>query len=228
MPICLKNEIVMAQGELDLYLKSAEFIDSDHPDVQGFVRKQTVHLSSIEEKIEALYFAVRDGFRYDPYRLDFSKESMKASNLLSRNYGYCVEKSCLFAAAARAIGVPARMGFANVRNHIGTARLEEVLQTNVLVFHGYAEIFLNNKWIKITPVFNKELCNLLNVAPLGFSAEEDAIFQQYDQKGGQFMEYLHDYGHFPDIPYDLFMSELVKFYPHMKEKILEGKLVHLK
>ncbi|MBK6266128.1 transglutaminase domain-containing protein [Marivirga sp. S37H4] len=218
----------MEQKNFDLYLKPAEFIDSDHPAIQKFVSEQTDHLNTVNEKIEALYYAVRDGFRYDPYRLDFSKEAMKASNLVSRNYGYCVEKSCLFTATARAIGVPARMGFANVRNHIGTAKLEEVLQTNVLVFHGYAEIYLNGHWLKTTPVFNKELCTLLHVAPLEFNGKEHAIFQQFDKKGGQFMEYLHDYGHFPDIPYDYFMSELVKYYPHLKEQILQGKLVHLK
>lgn len=217
----------MDKENLEIYLKSAEFINSDHPRVQDFVSAKTDHIDGLEEKITALYYAVRDGFRYDPYRLDFSREAMKASHLVSRDYGYCVEKSCLFAASARALGVPARMGFANVRNHIGTAKLEALLQTNVLVFHGYAEIYLNDQWVKTTPVFNKELCELLNVEPLEFNSREDAIFQQYNRSGGKFMEYLYDYGHFADVPYDIFMGELVKFYPHLKEKILQGGFMHL-
>lgn len=209
------------------FLKPTEFLDSDHRAVREFVEEYTRGISTRTERLEALYYAVRDGFRYDPYRLDFSREAMKASHLTQRNYGYCVEKSCLFAAAARVVGVPARMGFANVRNHIGTARLEAVLQTNVLVFHGYAEIYLHKRWIKYTPVFNKELCERLDVAPLDFNAEKDAVFQEYDRNGGKFMEYLHDYGRFEDIPYDFFMSELLRHYPHLKEYILKGKLIEL-
>lgn len=217
----------MKTTSLDLYLKPTEFLDSDHPRVLEFVEEHTSGLSGQVEKLEALYYAVRDGFRYDPYRLDFSREAMKASHLTGRKYGYCVEKSCLFAAAARVVGVPARMGFANVRNHIGTARLEAVLQTNVLVFHGFAEVYINGQWIKSTPVFNKELCERLDVAPLDFNAEGDAIFQEYDRQGGKFMEYLHDYGRFEDIPYEFFMSELQKHYPHLREEIGEGRLLEL-
>lgn len=217
----------MKNASLSTFLNPTEFLDSNHPAVLEFVEEHTRGLSGQVEKLEALYYAVRDGFRYDPYRLDFSREAMKASHLTSRNYGYCVEKSCLFAAAARVVGVPARMGFANVRNHIGTARLEAVLQTNVLVFHGFAEVYVNGKWIKSTPVFNKALCERLNVAPLEFNAEEDAIFQEYDRQGGKFMEYLHDYGRFEDIPYKFFMSELQKHYPHLREEIGEGRLIEL-
>lgn len=209
------------------YLNPTEFLDSDHPAVREFVEENTAGLMTPEKKLAALYYAVRDGFRYDPYRLDFSREAMRASHLTGRNYGYCVEKSCLFATAARVIGVPARMGFANVRNHIGTARLEAVLQTNVLVFHGFAEVYVNGRWIKSTPVFNKELCEHLNVAPLDFNVEEDAIFQEYDRDGGKFMEYLHDYGRFEDIPYDFFMRELQRHYPHLSKDISVGKLIEL-
>lgn len=217
----------MKNSSFDPFLKPTEFLDCDHPAVQQFVEENTFGLSGQVEKLKALYYAVRDGFRYDPYRLNFSREAMKASHLTGRNYGYCVEKSCLFAAAARVVGVPARMGFANVRNHIGTARLEAVLQTNVLVFHGFAEVYVNGRWIKATPVFNKELCERLKVAPLEFNAQEDTIFQEYDRYGGKFMEYLHDYGRFKDIPYDLFLSELQRHYPHLREEINEGRLIEL-
>jgi len=210
------------------YLKSAQFIDSDHPDIQQYVRDVTFGLTDDIDKVKLLYYAVRDGFRYDPYRLHFSKKEMKASSLLRRDYGYCVEKSCLFAAACRVIGIPSRLGFANVRNHIGTAKLEAILNTDILVFHGYAEILLNDKWIKVTPVFNRELCKKLNVKPLEFKPEEDSIFQEYSESGSRFMEYLHQYGHFEDIPYDLFMEELVKHYPHLTTQLQEKNLLIIK
>lgn len=218
----------MKYENLAQYLRSTEFINSNHPKVQGFAQQAILGAKDDVEMVKRLYYVVRDGFRYDPYRLDFSKEAMKASSLLKRDYGYCIEKSCLFAAACRVIGVPSRLGFANVRNHIGTAKLEAVLQTDVLVFHGYAEIYLNGKWIKVTPVFNKELCEKLNVAPLEFNPNGDSVFQEYDQNGGLFMEYLHQYGHFEDIPYDFFMSELIKNYPHLESQISERNLLHIK
>jgi transglutaminase-like putative cysteine protease len=218
----------MLKEELNKYLKSAEFVNADHPDVQQFAMDVTFGANNDVEKIKYLYYAVRDGFRYDPYRLHFSKEDMKASSLLKRDYGYCVEKSCLFAAACRVIGIPARLGFANVRNHIGTAKLEAILNTDILVFHGYAEIYLHDKWIKVTPVFNKELCEKLNVKPLEFNPNDDSIFQEYNENGGRFMEYLHQYGHFADIPYELFMDELLKHYPHLAVQIQERNLLLIK
>ncbi|QCK16785.1 transglutaminase-like domain-containing protein [Mangrovivirga cuniculi] len=210
----------MASNELSKYLKPGIYIDSDHPAITNYIEKHTAGIPGIKNKITTLFYAVRDEFRYDPYQLDFSKEAIKASHLTTRNYGYCIEKSNLFTACARAMGIPARMGFANVRNHIGTEKLEKILKTNLLVFHGYSEIYLEDKWLKVTPVFNKELCDKLHVEPLDFDATGDAIFQQYNKKGSKFMEYLHNYGTFEDIPYDLLLSELARHYPHLKEEII--------
>lgn len=205
------------------YLGSGEFINSDHPDVIAFTLRNTSKESTLSQQLIDLYYAVRDQFRYDPYALDLSREAVKASSIVNRNYGYCVEKSCLFAAGARVLGIPSRMGFSKVRNHIGTEALEQILKTDVLVFHGYTEVLMNEKWIKTTPVFNKSLCDKLNVMPLEFDGVNDAIFQAYDREGGQFMEYLHDYGTFSDVPYDLFISELNEHYPHLKETIFEKR-----
>ena len=212
----------METKEFEKYLTPGEFIDSDHQGVIDFTHTHTQGENTVKDKLIALYYAVRDGFRYDPYTLDLSRKAVKASNLITRDYGYCVEKSCLFAAGARILGVPSRMGFANVKNHIGTAKLEEILQTDVLVFHGFTEIWQDGKWVKVTPVFNQSLCDKLNVAPLEFNGEEDAVFQEYDQAGGQFMEYLHDYGTFEDVPYEMFISELKNHYPHLSKSILKN------
>jgi transglutaminase-like putative cysteine protease len=143
---------------------------------------------------------------------------MNASSLIKRNYGYCIEKANLLGACARVFKIPSRLGFAKVKNHLGADRFKKILRTDVFVFHGFTELYLNKKWVKATPAFNKELCNKLNVAPLEFDGKNDSIFQEYNREGGKFMEYLHDYGTFADIPYDLFISELKLHYPHMFEK----------
>jgi len=197
-------------------LEAGQFIDSDHPEVQKFARKVVGEENDPIEQAKLLYLAVRDGFWYNPFKLHLTKEAVKASHLLTRNFGYCIEKACLLAAAARVVGIPSRLGFANVRNHIGTEKLEKILGTDVLVFHGFTELFLNNKWVKATPAFNKELCEKLGVEPLEFNGLEDSVFQAYSKTGNQFMEYLHDHGSFDDVPYDLFIAAFEKHYGHLK------------
>lgn len=201
----------------EIYLQPAEFIDSDSEEVKLFTQKIIGTTTDPVEKAVKLYYAVRDGFNYNPYEVDLSPEAMKASSLLKRDYGYCVEKSCLLAACARAAGIPSRLGFAKVRNHIATEKLEELFKTNVMVFHGYTELFLKGKWVKATPVFNKSLCEKLNVDSLEFNGEENSVFQSFNKEGNQFMEYLFDYGNFDDVPRELFISELKKNYPHLFE-----------
>ena len=199
------------------YLQATEFLDFDNKAVREFAEKNTVGAATEAEKAVKLYYAVRDGFQYNPYVLDLRRAGLTASNLLRRKRGYCVEKAVLLAASARAVGVPSRLSFYIVRNHIATEKLEQILQKNYLVFHGAAEMFLDGKWLKTTPAFNKNLCKYLNVEPLEFDGTADSIFQEYDKSGNVFMEYLHEYGDFADLPYQFYLDELRKHYPHIFE-----------
>lgn len=195
------------------YLEPNEFVDCDHPSIITYTQEATEGATTPLEKLVALYYAVRDGFRYYPYDVCIDRAKLKASYLLTKKHGYCIEKSNLFAAGARILGFPSRLNFGNVRNHLGTDKLEVYLGTDVLVFHGCAEVFVKGKWLKATPVFNKELCDKFGVEPLDFNGKEDAVFQKSNKKGQPFMEYVHNYGSFPDIPIDLFLSESILHYP---------------
>jgi len=209
--------------ELAPYLVNSYFIESDHPDIQEFAKKVSAQAKTPAEKVQVLYYAVRDGWRYYPYHLRLKKEALRASYILQKDYGYCVEKSVLFASCLRAIGIPARLGFANVRNHLATKKVEEYLRTDLMVFHAYTEVFLHNRWIKLTPVFNKTLCERLNVAPLDFNGQDEAIFQESDKSGQPFMSYEKEYGHFADLPLALFIQELRHYYPHIFEQRIQSK-----
>lgn len=200
---------------MDEFLKPTEFLDSDNPTVVRFAEENTDGAGTDREKSVALYYAVRDGFHYDPYLLDLRRQGLKASTLLTKSRGYCVEKAVLLAAAARAVGVPSRLSFYIVRNHIATERLERLLKKNYLVFHGAAEVFFDGDWRKATPAFNKKLCDFLGVEPLEFDGTRDSIFQEFDPAGNKFMEYTHDYGAFADLPYELYLAELGKHYAHV-------------
>jgi transglutaminase-like putative cysteine protease len=184
----------------DSVLRPSFFVDSDHPLVLSFATDAAGGETTDRGRAIALFYAVRDGIRYDPYRIDLSPEAMRASAALDRGYAFCVPKAVLLAAAARAHGIPSRLGFADVRNHLTTDRLRQLMQTDVFVFHGYTELWLENKWVKATPAFNASLCERFDVEPLEFDGHTDALLQQADRSGKRYMEYLRERGHFDDLP----------------------------
>ncbi len=200
------------------YLLPNAFVDSDHPRVIEYARRFRSEDGEVATAV-ALYYAVRDGFRYNPWEVSLEPEGFRASETVQRSYergGHCIDKALLLAAGARALGIPSRLHFANVRNHIGTAKLQALLGTDLLVFHGYAELFLEGRWIAATPAFNKELCDHLGVPPLEWDGRSDAIFQAFAPGGARFMEYVHDWGTDAGVPFALMISEWKKHYPSVQ------------
>lgn len=208
-------DIQTSEKPLTDHLAESLFMNFSHPLVAEFVAQHTQPEQTPREKAISLYLAVRDEIRYYPYHIDLSPEAMMASNLLERGIGYCVEKANLLGAVCRAAGIPSRLGFAKVRNHIGTERIEAVLGTDELVFHGYTDLWLDGKWVKATPAFNRELCDRFGVPALDFDGLEDSIFQTYNAEGDRFMEYLYDYGTFTEVPHEFMISELMLHYGHL-------------
>ncbi|MBS4038784.1 MAG: transglutaminase family protein, partial [Hydrogenophaga sp.] len=110
-------------------------IDADHPAIRAFVAAHR-RGSTVREQAVSLVHAVRDEVRYDPYRIDLSAPGMRASTCLQQGFGWCVPKAVLMAAVARAADIPARLGFADVRNHMSTEKLRRTMGTDVFVWHG--------------------------------------------------------------------------------------------
>jgi len=167
------------------------------------------------ERAVSLYYAVRDGFRYDPYQLDLTSRGMSASRVLETEHGWCVTKAVLLAAACRVLGIPARVGFADVRNHLSTARLRETMKTDVFYWHGYASILVDGRWVKATPAFNIELCERFGLLPLEFDGHKDSIYHPVDSAGNRHMEYLTMRGEFDDVPLADMVATLSQHYGHM-------------
>lgn len=188
--------------------------------IADFAREHALG-ESPRERAVALYYRVRDGFRYDPFRIDLSPEGMQPERVLENGYGWCVPKAALLSAACREVGIPARLGFADVRNHLTTPKLQEVMRTDVFAWHGFSEIFLEGKWVKATPAFNRQLCEKSGVTPLEFDGLEDSIFHSYDG-GRQHMEYLKMHGSFDDIPLEQMIAAYQEMYPHWDLKALSG------
>ena len=198
----------------EAYLLPTAIIDSDSPLILEHAEKiiGTVSVSSEVEKAVKLYYAVRDGIWYDPYYPFYRAEHYRASSVLKSKRGFCVSKASLLCALGRACGVPSRIGFATVRNHLATRQLIEFLGTDLFVYHGFTEFYLDGRWVKATPAFNVELCKRHKVVPLEFNGREDSIFQPFSLEKKQFMEYLEDHGTYADIPIDDILSEWKKTY----------------
>ena len=168
-------------------VQATYFMDFEDSTVRNFIDHNCSTDKPKEAKAVELYYAVRDQVRYDPYTYSLDKHSFKASSILNAGRAWCVPKAILFATCCRALGLPTRLGFADVKNHLSTERMRTSMKTDVFHWHGYASILIHNKWVKATPSFNSTLCMLLEVDPLEFDGENDSIFQQYSPDGTDFM-----------------------------------------
>jgi transglutaminase-like putative cysteine protease len=194
------------------YLQSTPTIDFNQAAVIEFTQKHAGNTGDPHNQAVSLYYAVRDGIRYDPYSIDLSVEGLRASTTVINGRGWCVAKAILLAACCRSRGIPARLGYADIRNHLSTKRMREQMKTDVFYWHGYTSVYLNGKWVKATPAFNIELCNKFNLRTLEFDGKEDSIYHPFDLSGNRHMEYLHNRGEFDDVPIDDIIETFQKEY----------------
>ena len=194
------------------YLAPTAIIDSDRKSIRDYAIK-TIDGSTDPIKIAVkLYLAVRDGILYDPYAPFYLPEHYRASYVLERGRSFCIPKASLLCALGRACGIPSRVGFADVRNHLATKQLIEFMGSNFFVYHGFAELYLEGKWVKATPAFNSDLCKKHHVPPLEFNGREDSLFQAYNLQNQRFMEYVDFHGLYADIPVDQIVVAWEKAY----------------
>ncbi|MGQ0501593.1 MAG: transglutaminase-like domain-containing protein [Panacagrimonas sp.] len=196
-------------------LQATPIIDADHPAVSAYARRNAGSGGTDRERAMRLYYAVRDDIRYDPYLIDLSVAGLRASTVLEQRRGFCINKAVLLAAACRACGIPARLGFADVRNHLSTERLRQAMRTDVFYFHGYTSILLDGRWLKATPAFNRELCEKFGLATLDFNGTADSIYHPFDLAGNRHMEYVNLRGEFDDVPLADIVSTFAEHYPAM-------------
>ncbi len=197
------------------YLAVGEFVDSGAPQVIAFAKEATQGETAAEAAVLRLYSAVRDGIIYDPYVSLADPANYRASSVLAAGRGFCIGKSALLAAGARTIGVPARVGYADVRNHLTSRRLYDLVKTDTFMWHSYTELYLSGRWIKATPAFDRALCERAGLKPLDFDGDTDSLFQPFDQAGRRHMEYLRDRGTFADVPYDVIRADFIANYPSL-------------
>ena len=196
------------------YMQPTEFFDFDVEAVREFAFETVRDAATAREKAVKLFYAVRDGIRYDPYSISMDRETYKASHVLAAKSGFCLPKANLLIACARATGIPAGVGLSDVLNHLCTERLRRMMGGRELfLHHGYAVLHIDGKWVKAAPAFNIELCEKFGVLPTEFDGESSALLQEYDAAGRHHMEYVTDHGIWSDFPFDRVMEDFRSYYP---------------
>jgi transglutaminase-like putative cysteine protease len=193
-------------------LRPTEFIDSASDEVRSFVDRTAGDAADELEVVRRLFAAIRDGIRYDPYSVSGDPANYRASNVLGLESGYCVQKSVALTAAARAAGIPSRLGFADVKNHLQSERLREAMGTDLFIWHGYSTFFVGGRWTKASSAFNRELCERFGVEPLDFDGRNDALLHPFTADGSKYMEYVRERGTYTDLPLRTMLLDLRETY----------------
>ncbi len=210
--------------KMNLFLQETYFLDFSSPEIQELVSDLKYLRASQKVKAKALYLKVRDGFRYNPYKISLHEKEYRASYFATQKENHCIGKSVILMAGLRALGIPCKLVLAKVTNHMAVEILTEKLGTNEIAPHGYVSACIDDKWVKCSPAFNKELCELQNLDPLEFNGEEDSIFQEFNKNGKAFMEYHEVYGEYDDVPLDKIQNIFREHYPQLEKHFMGGRL----
>ncbi len=194
------------------YVQPTSIVDSDHPEIIAFATRTSGNSTDPLEQASRLFYAVRDGIMYDPRTPFYLPEHYRASNVLRRGRGFCIPKACLLCASCRTLGIPSRVGFADIRNSGPIGDLADMMGCHIFAYHAFAELYLAGKWVKATPSFDSGLCSKHNIEPLRFDGKTDALFPAKDLNGNPYVEYITYHGSFADIPVDKILEGWRRIY----------------
>lgn len=184
------------------YLEAGYFVESSN---EKIMRKSEEIVGDCREQVEVakkIFYWTRDEVKYNVFSKMMVKDEHKATSTLARKNGNCMQKAVLLCSLLRAAKIPARLGFADIRNHLIPYDLKETMGTNLFVFHGFAEAYLDGKWIKMTPAFDIKTCKDNGIVPVEFDGEKDAMLSPVDANNRQHFEYVRFRGTYFDFPFD--------------------------
>ena len=203
----------MMSLQIDRYLKPTALIDSDNPYIQKKAKALIAEHEDVIQRAKSLFYFVRDSIKYNMYVPISMPEHFRASNILAQGEGYCVQKAILLVALGRAAGIPSGLGFATLRNNTLSDKAMRWLGTNILNFHGYARLYLNERWLKATPTFDLEMCKSYRIVPVEFDGEGDAVFHSHNRDGKLHIEYLKDFKrNYREVPLETIWKKMIQTY----------------
>ena len=199
--------------DFEIYLKPTFFIDSDSKEIINLANKLTENTNDVREKAKSIFYWTRDEILYDPYEsFTFERKDYKASNIIKQKKGWCVQKACVLAALARSLRIPSRLHFGDIRNHRVPEKLKKAMKTNLFVYHGYTELYIDGSWLKATPAFNISLCQKFDLKTVEFDGIHDGMLPETTKDGQKYIEYVKDRGVTNDFPFDTLFETIRKFY----------------
>ena len=212
---------------LEEYLKPTPAVDSGARSIKEKAQELTIGQVKITDKAKSLFYFVRDHIKYSSSSPRYLFEHFRASNTLNKGDGYCVQTAILLAALARAIGIPARLGYVDVINHFPVGKMAEMMGTNVFIYNGYSELYIEGKWIKANPSLDLKTCQEHRIIPVEFDGTRDAMLHSHNQDGELHIEIIRDHGHYLDMPFDEVKEALEQTYgPGISERIKSSGYYH--
>ncbi|MHA1680830.1 MAG: transglutaminase-like domain-containing protein [Promethearchaeota archaeon] len=196
------------------YLECTRFIDDAGGSISSLARELTrdVDAGDVRQKATKIFYFVRDKIPYKIQWQMITRKSLRASTTLKNGHGFCIPKAILLAALARTLGIPSRLHFADIRNYRTSESLKQAMGSNLFVYHGYTELFLEGAWLKANPAFDKALCNEKDLIPVEFDGRSHGLFSKVDKHGNKFIEYVKDHGVYTDVPYSNIISAWMEEY----------------
>jgi len=188
--------------ELERYLAPGRFVESDADEIVSKAREIVGDAHDTVGKVKRLFYWVRDNIKYNVYSKILVENEHRATATLARGDGNCMQKATLLCALLRAAGIPARLGFADIRNHLIPDELLENMGTNLFVFHGFVEVYIGDRWVRLTPAFDIETCEQHGIVPCEFDGTCDAMLSPVDVRGRKQFEYVQFRGIYDDFPFD--------------------------
>ncbi len=205
------------------YLEPTFIIDAKADAIQRIAREVSIDSRDDIQKAVRLFYFVRDRIGYNLHVPRFDPEDFRATATLARGQGFCIQKAVLLIALSRAAGIPARLGFAVIRNHLLPDKLLSILKTKEIPDHGFAELHLNGQWVKATPAFDLATCQKNRFQPVEFDGSGHAVFHSRDMDGRPHIEYVLDRGRYADLPHeDIKNWVLEALMPEAREKFMTG------
>ena len=198
---------------METSLSNSYFIDFDSEIVRKTASNIVKEAIDPKEKAIKLFYWTRDEIKYDAHSLSSMRKRYKASAIIEKGQGWCVQKAVVLTALARAVDIPARLHFADIQNHQTPEKLKEKMGTNIFLYHGYTDLYIDGKWIKATPAFNKELCDKFGYKTVEFDGIHDAILPSTTLRGEKYVEYLKDRGTNHKLPFKEIFSAFYEYYP---------------
>jgi transglutaminase-like putative cysteine protease len=196
----------MTMKENEKYLRPTPAIDCDNESIKRKAKELTGGKDNAAEKAKSLFYFVRDEVKYNFLVPSDKPEYYRASRILEIREGFCVQKAVLMAALARAVDIPARLHLAAIRNHLASDKLRELMRGNVFPTHGYNELYIEDKWVKVAPTFDLKMCQQNRFIPVEFDGRHDAILPSHNLDSKPHIEYVDDRGHYDDLPFDTIIN----------------------